>query len=217
MKIKWYGHASFGITTEGGVHICTDPYVTGCYDGAIGYAPIADSCDVVLESHDHPDHAGADELSGNPAVVRGPGEHDAAGMKFVGTPTFHDESGGSERGENTVFTFEADGMKVAFLGDLGHVLTDEQVAAIGPVDVALVPVGGHFTIDAAAATTVAEQLGARVVIPMHYKTAACGFPIAAVDEFVAGKNNVVHAGAAEIDIAKDDLAEVRVVVLDYVK
>jgi len=217
MKFKWYGHASFGITTAGGVHICTDPYVTGCYDGAIGYGPIADACDVVLQSHDHPDHAGADELAGNPAVVRGPGEHKAAGMKFVGTPTFHDESGGSERGENTVFTFEADGIKVAFLGDLGHALSDEQLAAIGPADVALVPVGGHFTIDAVAATKVAEQLGARVVIPMHYKTAACGFPIAGVDDFVAGKANVERPGAAEVDIAKDDLAEPRVVVLDYVK
>jgi L-ascorbate metabolism protein UlaG (beta-lactamase superfamily) len=217
MKIKWYGHASFGITTPGGVHICTDPYETGCYDGAIGYAPIADACDVVLQSHDHPDHAGAAELSGNPVVVRGPGEHEAAGMEFVGTATFHDESGGGERGENTVFTFEADGMKVAFLGDLGHVLSAEQVAAIGPVDVAFVPVGGHFTIDAAAATKVVGQLGARVVFPMHYKTPACGFPIAGVEDFLAGKDNVVRAGAAEIDVTKDDLAEARVVVLDYVK
>lgn len=217
MKFKWYGHASFGIVTAGGVRICTDPYVTGCYDGAIGYGAIADACDVVLQSHDHPDHAGAEELSGNPTIIRGPGEHEAAGMKFTGTATFHDESGGGERGENTVFTFEADGMKVAFLGDLGHVLSDEQVAAIGPVDVALVPVGGFFTIDAAAATTVAEQLGAKVVIPMHYKTPACGFPIAGVDDFVAGKEEVERADAAEIDITKDDLARPRVVILDYVK
>lgn len=216
MKFKWYGHSAFGITTAGGVHICTDPYIPGSYDGAVAYGPIADACDVVLQSHDHDDHAGAGGLKGDPAVIRGPGEHEAAGMKFVGTPTFHDGSGGSERGENTVFTFEADGIKVAFLGDLGHVLTDEQLAAIGPVDVALIPVGGFFTIDAAAATKVAEQLQARVVIPMHYKTAACGFPLAGVEDFVAGKDNVVRAGAAEIDVTKDDLAEARVVVLDYV-
>jgi L-ascorbate metabolism protein UlaG (beta-lactamase superfamily) len=217
MKFKWYGHSSFGITTAGGVHICTDPYVPGSYDGAIGYGPIGDACDVVLQSHDHADHAGAGELSGNPVVIRGPGEHKVKGITFVGTRTYHDESRGSERGENTVFTFEADGMKVAFLGDLGHVLSAEQADTIGPVDVLFVPVGGHFTVDAAGATKVAEQLGARVVIPMHYKTPACGFPIAGVDAFVAGKTNVERPGRAEVEINEEDLVQPKVVVLDYVK
>jgi L-ascorbate metabolism protein UlaG (beta-lactamase superfamily) len=217
MKIKWYGHSAFGITTGGGVHICTDPYVTGCYDGAIGYGPIGDACDVVVQSHDHPDHAGASEVPGEPVLVRGSGEHNVKGVTFVGTPTFHDESGGSERGENTVFTFESEGVKVAFLGDLGHVLSDEQVKAIGPVDVLLTPVGGHFTVDAAAATKVAEQLQAKVVIPMHYKTDACGFPIAGVDEFLAGKANVERPGAAEVEITAADVENPRVIVLDYVK
>jgi L-ascorbate metabolism protein UlaG (beta-lactamase superfamily) len=217
MKFKWYGHSSFGITTAGGVHICTDPYVPGSYDGAIGYGPIVDVCAVVLQSHDHPDHAGAGKLSGNPVVIRGPGKHKVKGITFVGTRTYHDESRGSERGENTAFTFEADGMKVVFLGDLGHVLSDEQVAAIGPVDVALIPVGGFFTIDAAAATKVAQQLQAKVVIPMHYKTPACGFPISGVDDFVADKANVERPGRAEVEINGEDLGKPKVVVLDYVK
>jgi L-ascorbate metabolism protein UlaG (beta-lactamase superfamily) len=217
MKFKWYGHSAFGITTADGVRICTDPYVPGSYDGAMAYGPIADAYDVVLQSHDHPDHAGAAELTGNPTVVRGPGKHEAGGMTFVGTPTFHDESGGRERGTNTVFTFEAEGVKVAFLGDLGHVLSKEQVAAIGPVDVALVPIGGHFTIDAAGATKVAQQLQAKVVIPMHYKTPACGFPIAGVERFLAGKEKVVRARASEVDITKDDVAQAKVIVLEYVK
>jgi L-ascorbate metabolism protein UlaG (beta-lactamase superfamily) len=217
MKFKWYGHASFGITTADGVRICTDPYIVGCFDGAIGYGPIRDAYDVVLQSHDHDDHAGAGELSGNPVVVRGPGTHKVRGIAFVGTPTYHDESQGRERGENTVFTFEADGMKVAFLGDLGHVLSDEQAADVGPVDVLLTPVGGYFTIDAATATKVAEQLEAKVIFPMHYKTDACGFPIAPVDDFLAGKANVERPGACEVEIAVEDLAAPKVVVLDYVK
>jgi L-ascorbate metabolism protein UlaG (beta-lactamase superfamily) len=216
MKFKWYGHSAFGITTADGVHICTDPYIPGSYDGAIGYSAIGDACDVVLESHDHDDHAGAGDLSGTPVVVRGPGEHKAKGLTFVGTQTYHDESQGSERGENTVYTFEADRVKVAFLGDLGHVLTEEQLEAIGPVDVLLTPVGGFFTIDAATATKVAEQLEAKVIIPMHYKTDACGFPLATVDDFVAGKANVERPGAAEVEITAVDMANPRVIVLDYV-
>ncbi|NIT37329.1 MAG: MBL fold metallo-hydrolase [candidate division Zixibacteria bacterium] len=217
MKFKWYGHASFGITTADGVHICTDPYIAGSYDGAIGYGPIRDACDVVLQSHGHDDHAGAGELGGNPVVVRGAGTHKVRGITFVGTHTYHDERQGRERGENTVFTFEADGMKVAFLGDLGHVLSDEQVAAVGPVDVVLIPVGGHYTIDAATATKVAEQLEAKVIFPMHYKTDACGFPLATVDDFVAGKANVERPGASEVEITVEDLGAPKVVVLDYVK
>jgi L-ascorbate metabolism protein UlaG (beta-lactamase superfamily) len=217
MKFKWYGHSSFGITTAGGVHICTDPYVPGSYDGAIGYGAIGDKCDVVLQSHDHADHAGAAELAGDPAIIKGAGKHEAGGITFVGVATFHDENGGRDRGANTVFAFEADGLRVAFLGDLGHVLTDAQVEAIGAVDVLLAPVGGHFTIDAAGATKVAEQLGARVIIPMHYKTAACGFPIAAVDDFLAGKANVERPAAAEVELTAADLGAPRVIVLDYVK
>lgn len=217
MKLKWYGHASFGITTGDGVHICTDPYIVGCYDGAIGYGAIGDAHDVVLQSHDHADHAGAGDLAGNPVVIRGPGEHKVKGITFVGTPTYHDESHGSERGENTVFAFETDGMKVVFLGDLGHVLTEEQIAAVGPADVLFIPVGGFYTIDAAAAAKVAEQLQAKVVIPMHYKTDACGFPIATADDFTAGKPNVECPGAAEVEITKEDLGAPRIIVLDYVK
>jgi L-ascorbate metabolism protein UlaG (beta-lactamase superfamily) len=199
MRFKWY------------------PYVPGSYDGAIAYGAIGDACDVVLQSHDHPDHAGAGDLSGTPVVIRGPGEHKAKGITFVGTQTYHDESRGSERGENTVFTFEADGLKVAFLGDLGHVLTDEQLAAIGEADVVLTPVGGFFTIDAAAATEVAGQLQAKIIFPMHYKTDACGFPIATVDDFLAGKADVERVGAAETEITAADLDKPRVIVLDYVK
>jgi len=217
MKIKWYGHAAFGITTEEGVHIITDPYVPGSYEGAIGYGAITDRADVVLQSHDHDDHAGAAQLAGAPVVVKGAGTHRVKGVEFVGIETYHDTSQGRERGPNTVFTFAADGIKVAFLGDLGHVLTDEQAKAIGQVDVLLVPVGGFFTIDAAAAAKVAEQLRAKVTIPMHFKTAACGFPIAPAEDFLAGKKNVVRAGKAEVEIRAEDLSAPKILVLDYVK
>jgi L-ascorbate metabolism protein UlaG (beta-lactamase superfamily) len=85
------------------------------------------------------------------------------------------------------------------------------------VDVLLTPVGGFYTVDAGAATRVAEQLEAKVIFPMHYKTDACGFPIATVDDFTAGKANVERVDAAEIELTKGDLDNPRVIVLDYVK
>jgi len=215
MKIKWYGHSSFGITTAAGVTIITDPYTVGGYDGALAYKGGWPRADVVLQSHTHPDHTGG-KVPGNPVVIATSGAHQVKGITFRGVVTGHDASGGRERGANNVFAFEADGLKVAFMGDLGHVLSAAQVDEIGAVDVLFVPVGGHFTIDAAAATKVAEQLKARVVIPMHYRTPAIDFPIAPVDEFLKGKPKVDRVGAGEVELTAATLDGPRVVVLDYV-
>jgi len=214
MKIKWYGHSAFGITSANGVHIVTDPYTVGAYDGALGYKAITDRADVILQSHDHPDHAGG-RVPGNAVVLRDAGVHKVRGVEFRALATDHDASGGRERGSNTVFVFAVDGVTVAFMGDIGHVLTAEQAATIGPVDVLFVPVGGHFTVDAAGATAIAEQLHAKVTFPMHFKTPACGFPIAAVEPFLKNKPRVDRPGGAEVELTPETLAGPRVIVLDY--
>ena len=101
---------------------------------------------------------------------------------------------GAERGLNAVFIFETAGLRIAHLGDLGHTLDDQQLSAIGAVDVVLVPVGGHFTIDALQATRVLDQLHPRLlIVPMHYRTAVSTVTqLAPVDEFLTGKANVRH-------------------------
>jgi L-ascorbate metabolism protein UlaG (beta-lactamase superfamily) len=216
MKIKWYGHSSFGITTAAGVRIITDPFVPGSYDGALAYIGGWEAADVILQSHEHPDHTGG-RVPGNPVVIKGAGTYKAKGLEFKGLAVKHDESGGRERGDNTLFVFAADGLKVVFAGDLGHVLTPEQVKAVGAVDVLFLPVGGYFTIDAAAATKVVEQLQAQVIIPMHYKTPACGFPIADAEAFLKGKAGVDRLAGAEVELTAGALAGPRIIVLDYVK
>jgi len=218
MKIKYLGHASFLITTSSGTQVLTDPYSTEAYAGKLLLKPIEELVDVVTVSHEHGDHgdpATLVGLPGAPVIIRGNGKFLAGGVEILGVETFHDDSQGSQRGKNTVFVMSADDLRVGHLGDLGHVLTADQAAEIGAVDVALVPVGGFYTIDARQATKVVEQLEARLVIPMHYSSEKCLFPIAGVDEFVAGKANVVRAGTSEIDVTRNSLpAERQVVVLD---
>ena len=85
-----------------------------------------------------------------------------------------DDRGGALRGTNTVRIFTAGGLSAAHLGDLGHQLTVEQAAAIGPVDAVLVPVGGVYTVDAAGAKAVCDALHPRCVVPMHYHHAPYG-------------------------------------------
>ncbi len=202
MKIKWLGHASFLITSDKGVKIITDPYTAGGM--GLNYGEIRESADIVTVSHGHGDHNNAAAVRGNPKVVEKTAE--VKGIKFSGFPTHHDDAGGSLRGSNIVFCFEVDGIRVCHLGDLGHSLSDKQVAEIGRVDILLVPVGGNFTIDARVATEVCGKLAAKVIIPMHFRNERCpGFPVAGVDEFLKGKKDVTRLDASEAEFKRDKL------------
>jgi L-ascorbate metabolism protein UlaG (beta-lactamase superfamily) len=204
MKIKYLGHSAFLLTSQKGTKVVLDPFQAGAYGGAVGYPAINETADAVLLSHDHPDHSYAKAVKGNPRVISSAGPSSIRDVKINGVHTYHDESRGSERGKNTVFTVEIDGLKVTHLGDLGHPLSDKEASFIGKPDILLIPVGGFYTIDAETATEVADNFEPRVVIPMHYKTECCDFPIAPVDEFLKEKENVKRVGQ-EVEVTKDKL------------
>jgi L-ascorbate metabolism protein UlaG (beta-lactamase superfamily) len=210
MKIKWLGHACFLITSKSGLRIVTDPYSVGV---GIDYLPIRESADIVTVSHDHGDHNNVAAVLGNPEVVKGTGSKVVKGIQIRGVATFHDEAQGKQRGTNTVFCFALDGIELCHLGDLGHVLTAQQISEIGSTDVLLVPVGGFYTIDASAATRVCEQLRPKVVIPMHFKTPKCAYPIAGVESFLKGKKEVKRLEASEIDLEQGKLPSVREIIV----
>lgn len=205
MKIKYLGHSCFLITAEDGTKIITDPYEPGGLDGSLKHGAIGEPADVVTVSHQHADHNYAQGVPGNPVVVSGEGSHAAHGIEFKGVASFHDASQGKERGPNTVFTFTVDGVTIAHLGDLGHRLTDDQLAQLGKVNVLLIPVGGFFTIDAAQATGIIDQLKPLIIIPMHAKNPKVDFPIAPVNDFLSGKERVGRIGGSEIEITADSL------------
>ena len=212
MKIKWLGHASFLITSRDGLKVITDPYAVG---GGIDYAPIRESADVVTVSHDHGDHNNVSTVQGKPQVVKGAGTKVVKGIEFKGVATCHDSSQGKQRGNNTVFCFTLDEVKLCHLGDLGHLLSPGQVSEIGAVDILFVPVGGFFTIDAAEASQVCDQLKPRMIIPMHFKTPKCAYPITSVDDFLKGKRNVRKMPGSEVAVEKEKLpSATEVVVLE---
>ncbi len=193
MKIKWVGHACFMIISDAGVKIITGPYIT---NENLKYGEINESADIVTVSHEHGDHNNVAAVQGNPEIVRQTAT--VKGIEFKGISTYHDDTQGQRAGKNTILCFEVDGIKICHLGDLGHPLSDEQVAELGEVDVLLIPVGGHFTIDAEVASQTCNQIMPKVVIPMHYKNKYCNFPIAEVDEFLQGKKNVKKNFTAEV-------------------
>jgi L-ascorbate metabolism protein UlaG (beta-lactamase superfamily) len=196
MKVKWLGHAAFLLTSEKGVRIITDPYKTG---GELKYAEIKEPADVVTVSHEHFDHNNTSSVQGKPEIFRGPGAKIIKDIKFTAIAAFHDTENGILRSTNTIICMDIDGMRVCHLGDLGHLLNDDQRAQAGKIDVLFIPVGGLYTIDAATATKLVDALKPKVVIPMHVKNERCTFPLAPVTDFLKGKNNVTLVNGPETE------------------
>jgi L-ascorbate metabolism protein UlaG (beta-lactamase superfamily) len=210
MKVKWLGHSCFLITSKGGVRIVSDPYAVG---GGINYSPIKETADVVVVSHDHGDHSNVSAVQGKPEVVKGSSTKTTKGIQFKGVSSYHDASQGEQRGSNTIFCFNVDDLRLCHLGDLGHALSPAQVNEIGAVDILFIPVGGFFTIDGNVASQVCDQLRPKVVIPMHFRTPKCAYPIGGVEDFLKGKKNVRRVEGSEVEFEREDLPAATEIVL----
>jgi len=208
MIVTWLGHSCFHLQSEEGLSILLDPF----HENDVGYVMPVIEADIVIISHDHLDHNNVDAAGSDPDVIFDPGYYISMEMDITGIKSYHDAKRGKLRGENTIFCFELDGIRVCHLGDLGHTLTPSQVKAIGPVDLLFVPVGGRYTIDAAGANKVMKQLHPAVTVPMHYRTGALGFELDPVDDFLKGREPVTPQ--ENLQLAKEDLSgEGRVVLL----
>lgn len=201
IRIAWCGQACF-ILESGGFRAVLDPIPP-----TLGYPPLNVTADLVTVSHEHGDHNHVAAVGGEPLILRGltgGGSGWATIDQRVGpvqvrsVPAYHDDAQGAKRGRNAIFILEWNGLRLVHLGDLGHLLDTATLQAIGRADVLFVPVGGYFTIDAAQATAVVDQLKPAIVIPMHYRTPALGgrLPIATAEAFLAGKAAVRHFGSS---------------------
>lgn len=190
MKLTWYGHSCFLLETAEG-SLVFDPYAPGSVPGL--RLPEL-TADLVLCSHGHSDHGAADE-------VRLSGKTPAFTVTKIAS--FHDGLGGKLRGENTIHVVEAEGLRAAHLGDLGHMLDQGQLAALGQLDLLLIPVGGHYTIGAKEAAELAKEIGARVTVPMHYRGRGFGYPvIGRVEDFTKRMQNVRVVDTNTFDLAQ---------------
>ena len=178
MEISWLGHSCFKLKGRQAT-VITDPYSPD-----LGYSLGKPAAHIVTVSHQHPGHSCIQGIGGEPRLVTGPGEYEINGILITGIATFHDRERGQSRGKNTVYLMEIDEVSVCHLGDLGHVLNDEQVEEIDDVDVLLVPVGGVSTINASVAAEIVRQVEPKAVIPMHYKTEAISRELESVDKFL---------------------------------
>jgi len=190
MRVEWYGQSAFRLE-HGGVTVAIDPFGDLTALTARGrrweYPPIEGLCaELLLVTHEHFDHNAVEVVGGEPLVLRSSAGRYAETPvgEVVGIASEHDEVAGTERGPNTLFAFSLGGLRVAHLGDLGQrALRPEQLAALGQLDMLIAPVGGGPTIGAAQAWEIAHATGARIVVPMHYRTERVDF-LAPVDAFL---------------------------------
>lgn len=213
MQITYLGHSSFFLETLG-KRIVTDPF------GGIGYPFPHVSADAVTVSHGHYDHCEVGAVGGAPAVFRSAGEYELGGIRISAYPSFHDDVHGAKRGANLIFRFEAEGVTVCHLGDIGEPCTPGQLQKVGKADILLVPVGGNYTVDAAGAAEYVRRIAPAVVIPMHYKTPGLQIDIGGVDAFLslfAGEREVVRVGA-RISFGREELEKLnkKIIVMERI-
>ncbi len=210
MEITWLGHSCFKLKGKQ-VTVITDPFSPG-----IGYTLGKVSAEIVTISHPHTGHSYVQGIGGEPRIIKSPGEYEAGGVLTVGVHTYHDNEKGAQRGKNTAFVIDVDDVMICHLGDLGHVLTAEQVAMIDGVDVLLIPVGGFSTIDAVQAAQIVRQLEPKVVIPMHYKTEVLKRELETVDRFLKEMGVKEAVPQPKLTVNKNSLPlTMQVTVLSY--
>lgn len=210
MDITYLGHSSFRLKGKT-ASLITDPFDPKF----VGLKYPSNEADIVTISHNHNDHNQSQLVKGVRMAVNGPGEYEISGISIIGIPSFHDAKKGEERGKNTIYVFEVDGLRIAHLGDLGEVLSDEQISQLGNIDVLMIPVGGEYTIGPKEAVKVVGEVDPYFVIPMHYKVdglspqfsklepvetflSECGLTVERIDKFSLKKEDILEDQSAKV-------------------
>lgn len=164
MELTYIGHSCFHIKGKK-VSLVIDPYSPDM----LGFKMPKQNCKILLNSHKHQDHSFNQQVN-HEVLIDTPGEFEIEDVYITGIQTAHDDKDGELRGQNIIFSIDIDGINIVHLGDLGHELNEKIISKLGGVDILLVPVGGHFTIDSFQASKIISNLEPKIVIPMHFKT-----------------------------------------------
>jgi len=201
MKIRWLGHSTFQIKSESTLVI--DPH----NPEAGGRLPDDLTADTVLVTHGHMDHNFTQAVGGMPEIFSQLGDFNSDEYKIKGVASYHDDTNGTQRGENIIYIISAEGLRLCHMGDLGHVLNAKEIQELGEIDILMIPVGGYYTIDADKAAQVVGQLEPKVVMPMHYKSKGSDivYNITSAEPFCEKLGWDVQSNTEELDITSDNL------------
>jgi L-ascorbate metabolism protein UlaG (beta-lactamase superfamily) len=214
MEITWYGHSCFRITDRGQAAVVCDPYD----NAAVGYEPLKLKADIVTVSHESPSHSYLKGVKGEPYIISGPGEYEIGGVFITGVRTDHKKkNNGTLNVPNTLYLIDYNGINLVHLGDLQQVPTQTEVESLGPVHIALVPVGGNDSLNATKASEVISLLEPNIVIPMHYATPRATVDLDPISKFLKemGINSVETQPTFKTTSVESLPEETQVVILEY--
>jgi L-ascorbate metabolism protein UlaG (beta-lactamase superfamily) len=217
MKITWYGHAAFLIEGQG-KRIIMDPF-----SPESGYDPIDEQADILTMSQDDDRfHSHSDGVTGNPQIVVGRSMPDEGvtvdGIHFRAVKVWEDLA--RTKNLNGMIYFTIEGVSVAHMGDIGHPLSDDEVAPLKGVDVLLAITGNHHTIAIDALVDAIDRIRPRVVIPMHFLTPKLRLNIHTNDEFLSKyqPDQIEHRSSSSLELTPENLpSELRIIVLQYAR
>lgn len=213
MEINWYGHSCFRISDRGSATVVCDPYDSE----VVGYETLKLKADIVTISHDSPSHKYQKAVKGSPYVISGPGEYEIGGVFVTGLCTDSRRKNGTDQPINSLYLINYFGITVVHLGDMMHVPTQTEVESLGPVHIALVPVGGGSALNAAKASEVISLFEPNIVIPMHYATGDSKAELDPIGKFlkVMGLSEVETLPSLKVTNPDTLPEETQIVVLDY--
>jgi L-ascorbate metabolism protein UlaG (beta-lactamase superfamily) len=213
MEITWYGHSCFRLTERAEASVVCDPYD----NQHVGYPPLKLKADIVTISHESPSHSYLKAVKGDPYIITGPGEYEIGGVFITGVHTNGRNKKEAVVPENTLYVIDYNGINIVHLGDLSVAPSQSEVEALGPVHVALVPVGDGGGLNSAKAAEVISLLEPNIVIPMHYSTPATNIKLDGISKFLKemGLSHMETMPSLKITSIEGLPEETRVVVLDY--
>lgn len=213
MEITWYGHSCFRITERGQTTVICDPYDSQ----QVGYEPLKLKADIVTISHESPSHSYLKGIKGDPYVVNGPGEYEVGGVFITGLCTNKRKKREENQVVNTLYLIEFAGINIVHLGDMLHVPSQTEVESLGPVHIALVPVGGSGSLNAAKASEAISLFEPNIVVPMHYLTPSTTAQLDPIGKFLKemGLSEVETMPSLKVTNAASLPDETQVIVLDF--
>ncbi len=214
MEITWYGHSCFRLTERNYVTVVTDPFDSK----PVGYDTLKLKAEIVTISHDAPGHNNSDAVKGTTHVLTGAGEFEIGGVFITAVQMDGAVKKSKDKIRNTVYVFDYDGITVAHLGDLQQIPTQSEVELLGTVNVALIPVGGGNSLNAAKAAEVVSMLEPNIVVPMHYATPDSKIKLDELNKFLKEMGLGKQEAQPALKVTRNSLpSETHVVVLEYQK
>ena len=213
MEIIWYGHSCFRMSERSMATVVADPFDYR----EVGLDPLKLKADIVTVSYNSPAYNHTNAVKGDPHPITGPGEFEIGGVFITGVQTNGQVRRGDDELRNTLYVFDYNGLTVAHLGNINRVPTQTEVEELGPVHVALVPVGGGASLNASKAAEVISLLEPSIAIPMQYAIPGSSLKLDPLSKFLKemGLNEVETQPSLKITSASSLPEETRVIVLNY--